>query len=66
MFECVFEKQGLVGSNIGIAGNVVDETRDITIPSTEEEEEEEFPWLIIAIVAGVSIIGVLAFAMLRK
>jgi len=27
---------------------------------------DEFPWLIIAIVAGVSIIGAVAFAMFRK
>ena len=66
MFEYLFEKQVTIGSNIGIAGNVVDDTRDIKIPSTEEEEEEEFPWWIVAVVAGVSIIGVLAFAMLRK
>ena len=32
----------------------------------EVPPEEEFPWLIVAIVAGVSIIGAIAFAMFRK
>jgi len=88
MFECVFEKQGMTRSNIGVGGNVVDDTEKIVVDAppcgdyyTEadcpdhcywwggachDKPEEEFPWLIIAIVAGVAIVGAIAFAMLRK
>lgn len=61
MFEYLFENQGMPGSNIRIGGNVVDETRKITVTSTEEEEE--FPWwMVIAAVGGVVVLIGLVFA----
>jgi len=34
--------------------------------SEPEVPPEEIPWLIVAIVAGVSIVGAIVFAMIRK
>jgi ABC-type tungstate transport system substrate-binding protein len=50
-----------VGAHLLISGNVVDDTRNITIKSTEEEEEEGFPtWAIILIAAGVATAAIIA------
>ncbi|GAJ06385.1 unnamed protein product [marine sediment metagenome] len=35
-------------------------------PTCNPPPEEEFPWLIVAIVAGVAIVGAVAFAMFKK
>lgn len=50
-----------VGADILISGTVVDDTRNITIKSTEEEEGEGFPtWAIILIAAGVASAAIIA------
>ena len=62
MFERLIENRqfGAIGAG------VVDDTEDVVIPVSGAPPPEEFPWLIIAIVAGVAIIGAVAFAMFKK
>lgn len=67
MYEQLIER--LVKKDVSaIAGDVIDDSEDIVIPvsGVPPPPPEEFPWLIVAIVAGVSIIGAVAFAMFKK
>ena len=64
VFEQLFENRqfGAIGAN------VVDDTEDIVIPYSPypPPPPEEFPWLMVAIVAGVAIVGAVAFTMFKK
>lgn len=59
VFEQLFENRQLGA----VGANVVDDTENVVIHAPSPDE---FPWWIVAVVAGVAIIGTVAFVMFRK